>query len=231
MITDIATNLSTSVIVAAFLGAGVLAARVLKDRQQYRLKVLELNLDHDVRVKEINKPHRDDIASLLPQILEDLPPIIRKSIEESLADLSSRNPELADPPVSLQTRELAEIVRELSHSLHTPLSQIEAATLSLSSSLMNQEDGAVLDRIRSSAEICKAFLGAFRELTSVAQAARSWTPDSIASILHSAVQVYSSKVGYSATLQVICRIVLRATLKRFARSGDMVGGCPGSMAG
>lgn len=84
----------------------------------------------------------------------------------------------------------AQIVRELSHALNTPLSQIEiASSIGISTSGNVEDLRKSLQSISHSVQICKAFLGAYREII-ISGATNVWNPKSIPKALESASQVY-----------------------------------------
>jgi signal transduction histidine kinase len=81
------------------------------------------------------------------------------------------------------------LVRELAHSLNTPLAQMEATILSA------DPNGAGQERMIAGLEICKAFLSAFRQVATLARDTQGWEPESIGGALRSAVQVYAANVS------------------------------------
>lgn len=92
------------------------------------------------------------------------------------------------------------LVREIAHGLNTPLSQIEAATLNLGKRLREELPGVgsdlesdlrSLDRIRASVDLCKSYLGAYREVVNVAATATDWSPASLPNAVKAAARVYS----------------------------------------
>ena len=101
---------------------------------------------------------------------------------------------LTEPP----SKDGIAFIRELAHSLNTPLSQIEAAALLLPDD--PREDSAPgsgsktpARRIYHSVEICKAFLAAFMQITKVASQTSKWNPKSLEASLHAAAELYADK--------------------------------------
>lgn len=99
------------------------------------------------------------------------------------------------------------LVRELSHTLHTPLSQIEAATLSLISQSSNGKTinsglSKSLDSIQTSLNICKSVLAAYRELVLMVRSSTTWSPTSLAQALTSAANLYINNVKKKLTFKV-----------------------------
>jgi K+-sensing histidine kinase KdpD len=80
------------------------------------------------------------------------------------------------------------LIREISHSLNTPLSLIEATVIGYEKPGEMPADG--LRRIKSSVEVCKAFLVSFRSLINVAESAADWNANSLREALEAAAAVY-----------------------------------------
>jgi signal transduction histidine kinase len=95
-----------------------------------------------------------------------------------------------------------QLIRELSHSLNTPLSQIEvSASIALSTIDGQDELAKSIRSILDSVEVCKAFLGAFRELV-ISGSAAVWNPKSIEVAVVSASKVYADSINKKITLEV-----------------------------
>lgn len=115
-----------------------------------------------------------------------LPPNIELStrLDSILDAVTQSQSETSDAPVQL--------IRELSHSLNTPLSQIEvSASVALSTLDNRTELEKSIHSISDSVQVCKAFLGAFRELVISAPSA-VWNPNSIEDAIKSAAKIYAS---------------------------------------
>ena len=165
-----------------------------------RMKMEELDqlryLDHK-RTREFDKEDRYN-----PKIQEELLFRLHK-LEDILSthrvgpqnkELSVRLDSILSAVTQSQEKSIGsseQLIRELSHSLNTPLSQIEvSASLALSTD-DNQDD--LKESIRSiadSVQVCKAFLGAYRELI-ISGAAAVWNPKSINNAVESASKVYA----------------------------------------
>lgn len=95
-----------------------------------------------------------------------------------------------------------DLVRELSHSLGSPLALIEA----VASVVIDQRDGDAdsLQSVLDAVAICKAFVYAFRRLGDVADAAAGWSPASWRDAMVASAAVYgrrsNSSVGLATNL-------------------------------
>jgi signal transduction histidine kinase len=88
------------------------------------------------------------------------------------------------------------IVREIAHSLNTPLAQIEATILAI------EPQSEKISGILEAARICKSFLAAFREVATVSGDAEAWEPESLSGSLKAAADVYGSRVEKELHLRV-----------------------------
>lgn len=92
------------------------------------------------------------------------------------------------------------IVREIAHSLNTPLAQIEATILAINPESKDQR--AKISEMLDAARICKSFLSAFREIATVSGDAEAWEPDSVSRSLKAAADVYADRTGKTFDLKV-----------------------------
>jgi signal transduction histidine kinase len=182
---------------AAWLAIGIagvvaLAAVVLASRFNYLGDYRSAGADSATRRKldEI-----DDRLTLLSRYLEEeVPRAVLNGIRGELDGLAGRGP-------SVQTTETAaSLIREISHSLNTPLAQIEASILSMDRSVVR--DTAKLDNILEGVRICKSFLAAFREVATLTRDVRAWSPDSISEAVRSASALYAHRAGKSPEVEV-----------------------------
>ncbi|MFI7018679.1 hypothetical protein [Streptomyces sp. NPDC050164] len=95
------------------------------------------------------------------------------------------------------------LIREISHSLNTPLSQIETMAI-----LLNEDGIAAPEatespaaRILSSVEMCKAFLSGYRQLTQVADSAARWNPKSLKESITAAGEIYATLAANEISLE------------------------------
>ncbi|MBM2614973.1 sensor histidine kinase [Actinoplanes sp. LDG1-06] len=82
------------------------------------------------------------------------------------------------------------LIRELAHSLNTPLAQMEAILIA------RHGDGAGRDTddLLVGVQVCKSFLAAFRELATLARDTQAWEPASLADALDRAAQLYTKRL-------------------------------------
>ena len=169
-----------------------------------------------VRHESLVKARRESLVASLDDISRDA--VLERDLTASLDDLGVRHGD--NVPASLISELLARqnavaqgvqsklteppskdgvaFIRELAHSLNTPLSQIEAAALLLPDD--PREDFATASgsktparRIYQSVEICKAFLAAFMQITKVASQTSKWNPKSLEASLYAATALYADK--------------------------------------
>lgn len=81
-----------------------------------------------------------------------------------------------------------DVLRDIAHSLNTPISQIESVAATEASDL--QQASASLRRVGAALDVIKAFMSAFRALDDVATSAVSWQPSTLGAALRSASDVY-----------------------------------------
>jgi signal transduction histidine kinase len=166
-----------------------------ENRVKARREILAASV-HDISHDAVLE--RDLAASLddLAVRYEDNGPgsLINELLARQNAVTQGPQPKLTEPP----SKDGVAFIRELAHSLNTPLSQIEAAALLLPDD--SREDSATAPcsktparRIYQSVEICKAFLAAFMQITKVASQTSEWNPKSLQASLHAAVALYAEK--------------------------------------
>jgi hypothetical protein len=112
-----------------------------------------------------------------------------------IVNVGGGNTALEDSRKSVESSQ----VREIAHAMNTPLSQIEAAALTIERSLLEEEGGAdraldlaSLKRIRASVDLCKSFLAAYREVANVERTASEWNPKSLSAAVQAAAKVYNA---------------------------------------
>ncbi|WP_191841844.1 ATP-binding protein [Catellatospora chokoriensis] len=93
------------------------------------------------------------------------------------------------------------LVRELAHSLNTPLAQMEATVLGMGGSTPSpgSPEAAILAGLRAS----KAFLATFRQVATLARDSQAWEADSISKTVQAAGELYVAKAANGARLDVI----------------------------
>lgn len=115
-----------------------------------------------------------------------------------------------------------ELLREIAHGLNTPLSQVEAAAISLTASLAGprtstdvEADLKSLGRIKTSVEVCKAYIAAYREVGHVAGTTKDGISESLEFAVRAAVQIYGAndaRVDLPPSLQGYSNTFVLATL-------------------
>jgi signal transduction histidine kinase len=149
-----------------------------------------------------------------PRIFEELPALIESRLSDRLGrdvreaiGLLQTNPAAQGTEVDLRQESTKQLIRELGHSLNTPLSQIEASLLVLrarSSELepANLNVGKSFDTLFASVDICKAVLAAFREMVVVTSSSSGWSPSSIPEALRAASGVYMASHSKSLAINL-----------------------------
>ena len=104
-------------------------------------------------------------------------------------------------PPRVSTREpLESIIREIAHSLNTPLAQIEATVLALK--VHSEEQKRAIGGLLDATQICKSFLAAFREAAVSVEGCGSVGACSLSDSLKAAAKVYGTRVRKEFQLQV-----------------------------
>jgi signal transduction histidine kinase len=209
------------------LTAGIGFYAVISGRQrqtsQRRLQEAQWDLERRQMHREETELQRaSDQAKresgLLPAVLSDLPDQIARAVARELRAAPnvvniSLNPDspyqstdgdrdAGEVPSLDRSREdttSATLMREIAHSLNTPLAHIEATVLLLQEDLGQSDD---LIRIRESVRMCKSFVLAFRDLASVATTATSWSPSSLRESLELGSRVYAHQQNSSVEISV-----------------------------
>lgn len=128
---------------------------------------------------------------------------LEKTIERSIGDIlprvmqentgQPRGPDAHDPDGVADSRQL---IREIGHSLNTPLSQIEASALGLKASAESgvadaSRVASAMEQIVTSLALCKSVISAFREVAFVSRSASAWSYSSLATAVASAIELYA----------------------------------------
>jgi signal transduction histidine kinase len=127
--------------------------------------------------------------------VSDNPPQPISSTRDASSSGAPLTPQYFSAPGSVES-----IVREISHSLNTPLAQIEATILAIDSNTEGQRK--TKRDLLDAAQICKSFLAAFREVATVSGDAEAWEPKSLSDSLRAAAKVYGSRAGKKFRLEV-----------------------------
>jgi signal transduction histidine kinase len=103
-------------------------------------------------------------------------------------------------PISSDGADQRALLRELSHSLNTPLSQIDARADALEAALSQDTDvttaaTGLLADLHVSVAICRSFLGAFRRLADIRDVSDEWADASLEEATRAAATVYDPRDG------------------------------------
>ncbi|WP_155290326.1 sensor histidine kinase [Rhodococcoides fascians] len=149
-------------------------AEIRNGRLEFDLKARELELDSRYQSKERGRDRElvrkyEDLALRVDELSSRVNP--QTSILKPDASASAFLPTLqrtstGNELLRIDNRSESQlVVRQIAHSLKTPLSQIEVAMeLLRSSSAFSNEDAQAINRARSSVAICQAFIQAFRQV-------------------------------------------------------------------
>jgi signal transduction histidine kinase len=195
-----------AVCVAAYWFFRRLERREQKDREEKRPRDdyyrISDQLDHMMRELstriERSERYQDESRHLLPKIVESATEELRYRTGALFHDLER---EMKSLEAGLRGRaQVAQIgfpgdgqlIRELSHALNTPLSQVEAAALTLiaGGNPSESELKSRLKTIRDGVDICKSILTSFREVILSTKAATAWAPESLSASVESAIRFY-----------------------------------------
>lgn len=121
--------------------------------------------------------------------------LLLRSLEEQIGRTLSRTMKLRQQEEPL--------VRELSHSLSTPLAQMEAAILASSTLDRSAREKT---QLLVSVEVCKSFISAFREVATLARDTQAWQPRSLGKSISAATELYIGRFG--ADKHIVCSVDL-----------------------
>ena len=147
----------------------------------------------------------DDIdrkVTLLTRYVEEqIPRVVADSLRAQVTSLTGiTHLDDSGPRAAVDPYDDGSIVREIAHSLNTPLAQIEASVLSMSG--VSGEQRQKLDKILDGVRIAKSFLTAFREVATLTRDSHAWSPDSLGDALRTAVMIYADRSGHSPAVDV-----------------------------
>jgi signal transduction histidine kinase len=151
-----------------------------------------------------NRRRLDDIdrkLTLLNRYVEEqIPRVVADSLRTQIASVRVHTGSPDGDAVVGNGPPQAAVAREISHSLNTPLAQIEAGVLSMSD--VTAEQRRKLDGILDAVGICKSFLAAFREAATLAPDSEAWSPDSLGDALRAAAALYAARAGGEPKVEV-----------------------------
>ncbi len=215
-------SVSIPVLVAAFIYISQQRS-ISKERFMLERKLKEKELHQMDYFSHINSRESERGEKYSPKILEELlyklSKLEKKIITSSHASNQIDIKKLSDKIDSLVSNSIKpdnnierkikvnsdipeKIISELSHALNTPLSQIEiSSSLLLSENNINKDNKNSIQSIINSVDVCKSFLGAYRELI-ISNSAGVWNPESISIAITSASEVYFLKHKKKIILKV-----------------------------
>lgn len=142
--------------------------RLLESRENIREKRIRLEMEiRDQEAKETGPRGRDlrEVRSQLREQTRLLEQIASRDVIVNLRlDQAENSADGERPgPFRADSAQPGRVVREIGHSLNTPLSQVEIALSFLSNNPnLSEEDQGAVTRAVSSVALCKAFIQAFR---------------------------------------------------------------------
>ena len=209
-----------AVIAAAVWVPLVLAGSLYIYRQRIvRINSFEATRNVEYRAREQQHEIREiaeRLESFLPAVTERLPMQVAQYVTDGLhSELRAMRQAVGEleqaqldsqPPTKPELATDLALVREISHALHTPLSQIEAAALSterrLAGSRSTPDLADSLSQITVSITICKAFLSSFRLLASGTTASEQDTSIELATAVRRAATIYVSRADRAIALDI-----------------------------
>jgi signal transduction histidine kinase len=172
----------------AILAAAVVAATTYAFREylQYRLSLRGRRLGDYANARMLaSSPEVEFLRELLRTQTEALAKTEATVVNVGVGTAGA---ELHSSKAATNSRD-ASLVRELAHSLNTPLSQIEIAATRIAT-LSNNGDPELMERIRNGVRLCNAFLAAFQEVETIAGKLPQWQPKDLRNALISAATLY-----------------------------------------
>jgi signal transduction histidine kinase len=168
--------------------------RLLDSREQRRQQRLQFDLE--LRKLELDtRRTADDLLSYSGSNFQ-LDKITRNFIV--LDEYLKRESKCRAPtsPETSDRGDSASLIREISHSLNTPLSQIEVALKLLADSeSLDGDDARAIERARSSVELCKSYIQGFRQAILAEGAEPEASDVSLEDILSNAIDADSVSVS------------------------------------
>ncbi len=169
--------------------------RRLSGRIEHRLDE-RLDMTHAKLVDAIHMLRADPQAREMQMVLQQQIQVLSNKLEGVRENLHQGE---ADSETNRQD-ESVQVIREISHSLNTPLSQIEASVLALQATKSIGHEIPTdyvlhLDAMQKSVDLCKSVIGAYRGLVLFAQSSNAWTPRSLPAAVESALELCQRKLN------------------------------------
>jgi tetratricopeptide (TPR) repeat protein len=98
---------------------------------------------------------------------------------------------IPDDQQNIQERE--QLIREISHSVNTPLAQIELAIREVAEGISDAAMIKALQRSEQSVQLCRAVLASYRDITAIAAVVSEWDVRDLRPALRSVVEVYMAQ--------------------------------------
>jgi signal transduction histidine kinase len=180
---------------------------VRREEFEFQMRLKELEVREEFRLSDRN-------SSFIPKLVEDLPGRIEERVSNQLRTMSrqiSKQLEVRqlesgrphDDPSNDQHND-AQIVREITHALNTPLAEIESSILVLREKLGHAGDmPPELAYIDDATALCKSFLVAFRGLTTVSDVSSAWQPRSMRLSLIAAAELYQRNQRKRIRMEIV----------------------------
>ena len=184
----ISLTLAVVTVVAATFGFTVYFRYSIRLKER-ELRLQEMTIEGEYSLARRKGNQSDD--SILRQLVfqqNEVLEQLRRTQQNIYVDVSGRGPTAAEADRN-DAPDYTSLMKELSHSLNTPLSQVEAIVLrgqNLGGELIADD----LSKIKAAIDISKSFLVAFRDLANVADSAVGWNAESLREALTSAAEVY-----------------------------------------
>lgn len=151
-----------------------------------------------------NRQRLDDIdrkITLLTRYVEEqIPRVVIDGMRTQLAKITIPAPNESEARLATETNDDGPIIREIAHSLNTPLAQIEASVLSMRGT--TDEQRRKLEGILDGVRVSKSFLTAFHEVGTLTLDSQAWSPDSLCEALRAAARIYAERRGREARIDV-----------------------------
>ncbi|MDZ7753786.1 MAG: hypothetical protein U5S82_19610 [Gammaproteobacteria bacterium] len=192
--------------------------RLDRRKEQHLLREMEeFKYDRDRKYRYMSN-NDADIERYIPKLLEEIPYRTSKEVSQVVSEqiykiikdgLQEQSLQLTNKIDSYQTNENShftsnkQLIREIAHSLNTPLSQIEASAEILATSFdLDSKNSKTINSIKSSVDLCKAFISAYRQMILVTGYSGGWEPKSIKESILSACEIYSESVNANLDIKV-----------------------------
>ncbi len=175
-----------------------------RSQESFQQKYLESNLE---RISDlIRRELRQVLAHERNLSAKDVSIIVNNELAPLLETLNEFQNTIAIPSHSTDSNlphsSNSNIMREISHAMHTPLSRIRAAAMNVEALNPSPEISAKMRNTKAAIDICFAYLAAYRNLISVTIQTSSWTPDSLSEAINSCADVYKEFNKKDITFQV-----------------------------